>query len=897
MAPEGPLSVENRNENIKRWQLSACYGDDTTVSASVISAIYDGLMISFKTVLAEARHERPEPQYLLSLEQCIAALFFWGQDFSVLQGELDTRLQYSHRLRETVLTVLVSLADLLVLGLIRIVPTPEKREALMSASKIVSITENAKLLLDDPIEPPAYGEEDLKRLCMALVNMIESLKSLNPSLEVIAEDEDGEEAKAWVYLESREAHEYFVELISLRFPSASQQLAQTLGRSNWARYDHIKRLREGMLEEPKAVVQADKPHSEFHDSGVGTSIQAQSELFSIKSKAHSEYAVTVVSRRAKASHKRIPPLPEVARLGEPFECEVCRKTVQIKRTKDWKKHVFEDICAYTCIYIECSMSGVLFRNREAMTNHLVSHHNLAEDLTSRPCPLCLEDVAGGRDALVIHFARHMEEIALGVLPHDIESDAESTYSEQEAEPPPDTSLQESDMENCGKMSTLIKGFQEKPESATVKCVCGYTDDVQGTVLCKKCGTLQHITCYYASAYQFLDIHECNDCGSLPNVENQLQSQESRGIQASSKGKTKLNRKGSVDARDQVGQEFWQCTFCRKRVIPESWKKHEETHHKSQNRWVCMLSGPNITLSKGSNPRCAFCLVENPSKDHLCQDHRIKECSQRPASERTFLRPRHLLQHLVNFHRCTGAKMVLKQWKTKLLPVEEGRWTCGFCGEHISSWDHRETHIADHFKEGLTMNSWTESAIAQVPNSSGFMDLSYRSFSHPWYTTEQDPTIYRGIKFEPLCCSDLDLDLDSEYEPCIHGTLYGETCKDCNEDLKDIQEAKEAPNQSEKPSTASKMLTVGASHGETQKSSKRARQPKLPIAAIKEMQSWLDENMDNPYPSNETKRLLAQNCGITERQVTTWFTNARAGQLSPTGAIYNYTEEDEKEGEE
>ena len=31
--------------------------------------------------------------------------------------------------------------------------------------------------------------------------------------------------------------------------------------------------------------------------------------------------------------------------------------------------------------------------------------------------------------------------------------------------------------------------------------------------------------------------------------------------------------------------------------------------------------------------------------------------------------------------------------------------CGFCGEDLSTWDQREKHIANHFKEGLTMESW------------------------------------------------------------------------------------------------------------------------------------------------------------------------------------------------
>jgi hypothetical protein len=57
-----------------------------------------------------------------------------------------------------------------------------------------------------------------------------------------------------------------------------------------------------------------------------------------------------------------------------------------------------------------------------------------------------------------------------------------------------------------------------------------------------------------------------------------------------------------------------------------------------------------------------------------------------------------------------------------------------------------------------------------------------------------------------------------------------------------------------------------------------RPTKLLTHSLGHLQGWLEANQDNPYPSTDTKRNLAQECGMTERQVTTWFTNARARQL-------------------
>ncbi|KAJ4374568.1 hypothetical protein N0V86_007437 [Didymella sp. IMI 355093] len=40
------------------------------------------------------------------------------------------------------------------------------------------------------------------------------------------------------------------------------------------------------------------------------------------------------------------------------------------------------------------------------------------------------------------------------------------------------------------------------------------------------------------------------------------------------------------------------------------------------------------------------------------------------------------------------------------------WTCGFCHEILPNWDARATHIATHFKAGLTMVHWRERRVSQ-----------------------------------------------------------------------------------------------------------------------------------------------------------------------------------------
>jgi hypothetical protein len=155
-------------------------------------------------------------------------------------------------------------------------------------------------------------------------------------------------------------------------------------------------------------------------------------------------------------------------------------------------------------------------------------------------------------------------------------------------------------------------------------------------------------------------------------------------------------------------EMWQCTFCRKSLVPKSWRRHEETQHRPKAQWTCMLDGPRLSFPARSNSTsvCAFCMLKNPSGDHFLSHHRIEDCVKRDLVDRTYFRPDHLRQHVKNFHNATLFDIVQARWKKAAEAVTEG-WTCGFCGDRLETWDKRETHIANHFKDGMTMASWND----------------------------------------------------------------------------------------------------------------------------------------------------------------------------------------------
>jgi hypothetical protein len=60
-----------------------------------------------------------------------------------------------------------------------------------------------------------------------------------------------------------------------------------------------------------------------------------------------------------------------------------------------------------------------------MMSHLEQHHDFDVSSSAVTCPLCFEYTSDDRGALALHFARHMEEIALAIIPSGVDSDAES----------------------------------------------------------------------------------------------------------------------------------------------------------------------------------------------------------------------------------------------------------------------------------------------------------------------------------------------------------------------------------------------------------------------------------------------------------------------------------------
>lgn len=146
---------------------------------------------------------------------------------------------------------------------------------------------------------------------------------------------------------------------------------------------------------------------------------------------------------------------------------------------------------------------------------------------------------------------------------------------------------------------------------------------------------------------------------------------------------------------------FQCTFCTESFkLKHTWTRHEKTQHLSLEQWECTPAGPTF-LNERSEIVCVYCGAVSPEDTHF-ETHNHHLCHKRERSERIFYRKDHLRQHLRLVHGSEFRKWPMEDWKVK---HEHVLSRCGFCDINMTTWSERARHLAEHFKEGLTMADW------------------------------------------------------------------------------------------------------------------------------------------------------------------------------------------------
>lgn len=127
----------------------------------------------------------------------------------------------------------------------------------------------------------------------------------------------------------------YISLVRDKYRQAETQLVERLGEANWQRHVRV-RSRKGPettypVEELAIAKSVFQPHSAFHDSGLGTSIPAQTEY----TPSHTSFQ----SSNTEGGHEtlRVPATPAEVHEGNPFQCDLCHSILtKIKTRVDWK---------------------------------------------------------------------------------------------------------------------------------------------------------------------------------------------------------------------------------------------------------------------------------------------------------------------------------------------------------------------------------------------------------------------------------------------------------------------------------------------------------------------------------------------------------------------------------
>ncbi|EON64584.1 hypothetical protein W97_03817 [Coniosporium apollinis CBS 100218] len=245
---------------------------------------------------------------------------------------------------------------------------------------------------------------------------------------------------------SKDAHQYYADLIRERFLEAAADIVDQLGRSNWERYKRISAERSANVQDSKFpgdasaedFLVAGKALSEvtasrFQDSGLGSSLPTKTD--------YAPSMTSYFSSLADGDRPDIPALPDEARRGMPFECDACGRMIRVTNKRDWKwviqfvshygrsdnarKHIYQDLKPYVCFYPRCAYNVTPFENRELWVDHLRLEHSLVSTDAPFECVLCPQVHTTGRGAISTHLARHMEEISLAALPRGTDSEVGS----------------------------------------------------------------------------------------------------------------------------------------------------------------------------------------------------------------------------------------------------------------------------------------------------------------------------------------------------------------------------------------------------------------------------------------------------------------------------------------
>ncbi|KAK8028448.1 hypothetical protein PG991_005504 [Apiospora marii] len=438
-------------DRVAEWQQSITEirdPEDHSDDPPLIAPLYKACSAVFRDIISHLSSDSSvDKSVQLSLQRSQSYLVLWADGYGVSDGLLDKSLDKSRRARATTLRLLLSVSQTLTKRLFQLVPEEERLRLSSKITDVVLAADKIKFLIehDDNGNSDSDGSsdtssqaeaDDLDEIAEDLVTDTQCLMDLGSRFQ---EEHVGpvnvEPAVSAAQLVTWDPSMNFVDRVRWRYPQCEVAVAERLGKANWAR---VLRHRETVSENtrPELVMLSTtnpvpaKPapsqvaSTTFHDSALGSSVPSVPLDVPGLDNATTEYAETMVSYRAgQGDSVRVPPLPDGAREGKPFGCVGCGMNVTMKAKSAWKKHLFLDLKPYICLEGGCTFDGLPFETKAQWKDHLsLEHGYFNSSMATSACPVCQEDISNSQTTVNVHLARHLEEIALTVLPTNLDSE-------------------------------------------------------------------------------------------------------------------------------------------------------------------------------------------------------------------------------------------------------------------------------------------------------------------------------------------------------------------------------------------------------------------------------------------------------------------------------------------
>ncbi|RPB04456.1 hypothetical protein L873DRAFT_1355138 [Choiromyces venosus 120613-1] len=300
-----------------------------------------------------------------------------------------------------------------------------------------------------------------------------------------------------------------------KFPDISDDLAMCLAEVNWERWTRVRNMKPQVPGAPINTPSMTKPEPStiWIDSGLGLSVQTGDVPMSghggISDTRSEVSTISWGTTHQTTSGKARIPRPPVEKLSSEitFDCPICYKHLKgITSEGKWKEHVLKDLQPYSCLFSNCPERNVTFDSKHLWVDHEFLHHRpqkvtmficrkpCKQKFTERcnmlrhiiddhlhgavsesdveelvdlskikvvleriRCPFCLDQIEETKASIKSHIGTHLDEIALKVLPLDMDESSDISGGSVDADIFDDEGDTRSGILNLNPSTTIYEG--------------------------------------------------------------------------------------------------------------------------------------------------------------------------------------------------------------------------------------------------------------------------------------------------------------------------------------------------------------------------------------------------------------------------------------------------------